>query len=97
MKKFEILRMLQTKIIDNGNSYDEYLNATENHGSFTVEAPNLFRAVVMARKMETADYDDAIANRDNYYYPDWLEVWEVGNNGAYTSVRRYVFPMRDMV
>jgi thiaminase len=96
MKKYEILRMLQTKIIDNVNSYDEYLNATENHGSFTVVAPNLFRAVVMARKMETADYDDAVEVGDSYY-PDWLEVWEVSDTGAYTSVRRYVFPMRDMV
>ena len=94
MKKFEILRMLQTKIIDNVNSYDEYLDATENHGSFTVEAPNLFRAIIIARKRETKAYDDAIEFGDNYYcYPDWLEVWEVGDDGMYTGVRRYVFPM----
>ena len=92
MRKYEICRMLQTKIIDNVNSYDEYLDATESHGSFTVEAPNLFRAVVEAHKREMQDYDDAIEFRDaSYCYPDWLEVWEVGDDGMYTSVRRYVF------
>lgn len=97
MKKYEIVRVIQEKTIENVHDYDEYADATSSCGSRTVEAPNLFRAVVAARKMETADYDDAIANRDNYYYyPDWLEVWEVGNNGAYTNVRRYVLPMRDM-
>lgn len=96
MKKYEISRVIQERLIENINNYDEYSEATRTNGSRTIEAPNLFRAVVMARKMETADYDDAIANRDNYYYyPDWLEVWEV-NDGAYTSVRRYVLPMRDM-
>ncbi len=82
MKKYEIIRVIQ-KGAD-----------VETNGFHTIEAPNLFRAVVVARKREIEDYDDAIANGDNYYYyPDWLEVWEV-DDGAYTSVRRYVFPMR---
>lgn len=96
MRKYEIFRMVQTRIIDDVYDYDEYMDATEQHGYFTVEAPNLFRAVVAARKWETQDYDDAVANGENYYYIDWLEVWEVGDNGMYTGVRRYVFPMRDM-
>jgi hypothetical protein len=95
MKKYEISRVIQERIIENINNYDEYSEATRTNGSRTVEAPNLFRAVVAARKMETADYDDAIASGEAYYYPDWLEVWEVGDDG-YTNVRRYVLLMRDM-
>lgn len=96
MRKYEIIRVIQEKIIEDVNDYDEYMDATKQNGFFTVEAPNLFRAVVAARKWETQDYDDAVANGESYYYPDWLEVWEVGSNGMYTGVRRYVFPMRDM-
>lgn len=96
MKKYEVIRVIQEKIAD-VNNYDEYMDATRQNGSFTIEAPNLFRAVVTARKRETQEYDDAIEFGDNYYYyPDWLEVWEVGDDGMYTNVRRYVLPMRDM-
>ena len=92
--KYEVIRAIQERIIEDVNNYDEYMDATRSCGSRTVEAPNLFRAVVTARKWETEDYDDAIESGDNYYYyPDWLEVWEV-SDGEYTSVRRYVFPMR---
>lgn len=96
MRKYEVFRMIQTKIIDDVHDDDEYMDATEQHGSFTVTAPNLFRAVVAARKRETKDYDDAIEAGESYYYLDWLEVWEVGSNGMYTGVRRYVLPMYDM-
>ena len=83
MKKYEILRVIQ-----------EHMGETRTNGFCTIEAPNLFRAVVAARKKETQDYDDAIESGDSYYYyPDWLEVWEVGDDGMYTSVRRYVLPM----
>ena len=93
MRKYEIYCMIQTKIMKDVHDYDEYYYATENHGSFTVEAPNLYRAVAKARKWETANYDDAINGGESFYYPDWLEVWEVGDDGMYTGVRRYVFPM----
>ena len=96
MRKYEVFRMTQTRIIEDVYDYDEYMDATADCGSFIVEAPNLYRAVVAARKWETADYDDAIASGESFYYADWLEAWEVGDDGMYTSVRRYVFPMRDM-
>ena len=89
LKKYEISYMIQTRLLD-AHDYDEYLDATEQTSSRIVEAPNLYRAVVKARKWETADYDDASGES---YYPDWLEVWEVGDDGMYTSVRRYVLPM----
>ena len=95
-KQYEISYMIQTRIIENVHDYDEYLDATEQTSSRIIEASNLYRAVVKARKWETADYDDAIASGESYYYPDWLEVWEVGDDGMYTSVRRYVLPMYDM-
>ena len=96
MKKYEVIRVIQEKIAD-VNNYDAFMEATRSCGSHTVEAPNLFRAVVTARKQETQEYDNAIESGDAYYYyPDWLEVWEVGDDGAYTKVRRYVLPMRDM-
>ena len=87
MKKYEILRVIR-----------EHMGETRINGFRTIEASNLFRAVVAARKEETQDYDDAIESGDSYYcYPNWLEVWEVGDDGAYTEVRRYVLAMRDMV
>lgn len=96
MRKYEIIRVIQTRIIENVNDYNEYIDATESHGSFTIEALNLYRAVVAARKCVTRDYDDAIEAWESYYYPDWLEVWEIGSDGMYTDVRRYVLPMYDM-
>ena len=95
MKRYEITLAVQEKIAD-VNNYDEYLNATKSCGSRTVEATNLYRAVVAARKRETQEYDEAIEVGDSYYYPDWLEVWEIGDDGLYSRVRRYVLPMRDM-
>ena len=92
MRKYEISRAIQTRIM-NSPDYDEYLSATSVRGSYIVEAPNLFRAIIKARKREMQEYDDAIASGESYYYPDWLEVWEVGDDGMYTSVRRYVLPM----
>ena len=96
MRKYEITRVIQTRIMD-VDDYDAYMDATESHGSRIIEAPNLYRAVVTARKWETADYDDAIASGESFYYADWLEVWEVDDDGMYTSVRRYVLPMYDMI
>ena len=92
MRQYEISRVIQTRIMD-GHGYDAYLAATSVRGCYIVEAPNLFRAIVKARKREMQEYDDAIADGESYYYPDWLEVWEVGDDGMYTSVRRYVLPM----
>ena len=94
-KYYEISRAIQTRIMD-GHDYEAYLAATKLCGSRIIEAANLYRAVVQARKRETQEYDEAVASGESYYYPDWLEVWEVGDDGAYTSVRRYVLPMYDM-
>ena len=93
MRQYEISRVIQTRIIEDIHDYDEYLDATSQRGSRIVEAANLYRAIVKARKKEMQEYDDAIAVGDSYYYPDWLEVWGVGDDGMYTSVRRYVLPM----
>ena len=95
MRKYEITRVIQTRIMD-VDDYDAYMDASESHGSRIIEAPNLFRAIVAMRKREVSDYDDAIEFGGSFYYPDWLEVWEVGDDG-YTSARRYVLPMYDMI
>lgn len=92
MRKYEIYRLNNVVI----PGYTPETDETEQHGFATVEAPNLFRAVVAMRKWEAADADEAFDRGENYDYPDWLEVWEVGDDGIYTNVRRYVFPMRDM-
>ena len=94
MKKYEIYRVVATGIIDDVNSYDDYYENTDMHGFATIEAPNLYRAIVAMRKLEMQNYDDAIAVGVYYDYPAFLEAYEVDN--VPFGARKYFLEMRDM-
>lgn len=72
--------------------YEIFRMFKKQNGSFTVEASNLYHAVITARKWEEEDWEASVANGEYHDFPDFFEVWEVGTDGMYTSVRRYVFP-----
>ena len=94
MRKYEIYRVVATGIIDDVNIYEDYYENTDIHGSMTIEAPNLYRAIVMMRKQEMRHYDEIVENNAYYDYPDFLEAYEIDKVSF--GARKYFLEMRDM-